>query len=58
VPFGSLLIAFGLFLLGGSYSIFRADHEQKGRTGAQVGVAVVLLLAGLLAVAGGVLRLV
>ena len=58
MPFGSLLIAFGLFLLGGSYSIFRADHEEKGRTGGQVGVAVVLLLAGLLAIAGGVLRLV
>ncbi|HEV7728470.1 MAG: uncharacterized protein JWQ26_215 [Modestobacter sp.] len=58
MPFGSVLIALGLFLLGGSYSIFRADHDEKGRTGSQVGFAVVLLLAGLLAIGGGVLRLI
>ena len=58
MPFGSVLIALGLFLLGGAYSIFRADHDVKGRTSAQVGFAAVLLLAGLLAIGGGVLRLV
>jgi hypothetical protein len=57
VPFGSVLIALGLFLVGGSYSIFRADDDEKGRTRSQVGFAAVLLLAGLLAIGGGVLRL-
>ena len=58
MPFGSVLIALGLFLLGGAYSIFRADSDTKGRTGPQVAFAVLLLLAALIATAAGVLWLV
>jgi hypothetical protein len=56
--FGVVLVVLGGFLLGGAYSIFRADSDTKGRTVPQVVFAVVLLLAALLATVGGVLRLV
>ena len=56
--FGIALLVVGGFLLGGAYSIFKADSDTKGRTGPQVAIAVVLLVAALLATAGGVLRLV
>jgi hypothetical protein len=56
--FGVALLIVGGFLLGGAYSIFKADSDTKGRTGPQVAVAVVLLLAALLATASGILRLV
>jgi hypothetical protein len=56
--FGIALLVVGGFLLGGAYSIFRADSDAKGRTGPQVAFAVVLLVAALLATASGVLRLV
>ena len=56
--FGLVLLLFGGFLLGGAWSMWRADSETKGRTGPQVVVAVVLLLAALLASAAGILRLV
>ena len=55
---GIALLVVGGFLLGGAYSMFRADSDSAGRTGPQVAVAVVLLLAALLATAAGVLRLV
>jgi hypothetical protein len=58
VNFGLVLLILGGFLLGGAWSIWRADSETKGRTGPQVVVAVVLLLAALLATAAGILRLV
>jgi hypothetical protein len=58
VDFGIVLLVVGGFLLGGAYSVFRADSETKGRTGPQVAIAVVLLAAALLATASGVLRLV
>jgi hypothetical protein len=58
VSFGGLLLVVGGFLLGGAYSIFRADHDEKGRTGPQVAFAVLLLVAALIATAAGVLRLV
>jgi hypothetical protein len=48
----------GGFLLGGSYSIFRADSDTRGRTGPQVAFAVVLLVAALLSSVAGVLYLV
>jgi hypothetical protein len=57
VSLGGLLLVLGGFLLGGAYSIFRADSDEKGRTGPQVAFAAVLLLAALLATAAGALRL-
>jgi hypothetical protein len=56
--FGIALLVVGGFLLGGAYSIFKADSDTKGRTGPQIAVAVVLLVGALLATAAGVLRLV
>jgi len=58
VSFGGLLLVLGGFLLGGAYSIFRADSDTKGRTGPQVAFAAVLLAAALLATVAGVLYLV
>ncbi len=58
MTFGIALLLLGGFLLGGSYSIWRADSDTKGRTGPQVAFAVLLLVAALLATASGVLRLV
>jgi hypothetical protein len=56
--FGIVLLVVGGFLLGGAYSIFRADHDAKGRTGVQVAFAVILLAAAVLATVSGTLRLV
>jgi hypothetical protein len=58
VDFGLVLLLLGGFLLGGAWSIWRADSDTKGRTGPQVAFAVILLIAALLATAAGVLRLV
>ena len=55
--FASGLIAIGLFLLGGAFSIFRADHPTQGRTRGQLVFTGVLVLAGALAIASGLLRL-
>jgi hypothetical protein len=58
VNFGIALLLVGGFLLGGAYSIARADSDTKGRTGPQIGLAVILLVAALLATVSGVLYLV
>jgi hypothetical protein len=58
VTFGVALLLVGGFLLGGSYSIFKADSDTEGRTGPQVVFAVVLLVAALIASVAGVLYLV
>jgi len=58
VTFGVALLLVGGFLLGGSYSIFKADSDTQGRTGPQVAFAVVLLVAALLSSVAGVLYLV
>jgi hypothetical protein len=58
VNFGLILIVVGGFLLGGSYSIWRADSDTKGRTAPQVAFALILLIAALLASVSGVLRLI
>jgi hypothetical protein len=58
VNFGVILLVFGGFLLGGAWSIWRADDEEKGRTGPQVAMAVIVLLSALLATAAGILRLI
>ena len=56
--FGVVLVVLGGFLMGGAWSIWKADHDTKGRTGPQVAFAVLLLIAAVLATASGVLRLV
>ena len=58
MTFAVLLIVLGGFLLGGAWSIWKADHDTKGRTGPQILFAVVLLVAALLATASGILRLI
>ena len=58
MAFGNVLIIVGLFLLGGAWSIFRADHDTKGRTGGQWVFAGILVAAAALAIAGGILYLV
>ena len=55
---GILLLVLGGFLIGGTWSIWKADSDTAGRTGPQIAFAVVLLLAALLATAAGILRLV
>jgi hypothetical protein len=56
--FGITLLIVGGFLLGGAYSIFKADSDTEGRTGPQLAFASILLVAALLATVSGVLRLV
>jgi hypothetical protein len=58
MDFGVVLVVLGGFLLGGAWSIWKADHDTRGRTGPQVFFAVVLLVAALLATVSGILRLV
>jgi hypothetical protein len=58
VDFGLILLVLGGFLLGGAWSIWRSDSDTEGRTGPQMAIAVILLLAALLASASGILRLV
>ena len=58
MTFGLVLLLLGGFLIGGAWSIWRADSDTDGRTGPQVAFAVVLLLAALLASAAGILRLI
>ena len=57
MTFGIALLVVGGFLLGGAWSIFKADSDTEGRTGMQVAFAVILLAAALLATASGILRL-
>lgn len=54
--FASGLVVIGCFLLGGAWSIFRADDPVKGRTSAQWVFSAVLLVAAGLAIAAGILR--
>jgi hypothetical protein len=58
VDFGVVLLVLGGFLLGGAWSMWRADSDTKGRTGPQIAIAVILLVAALLATASGILRLI
>ena len=53
-----VLLLAGGFLLGGAFSIWRADSDTDGRTGLQVFFAVVLLVAAVLASTSGILRLI
>ena len=58
MTFPILLLLLGGFLLGGAWSIWKADSDTKGRTGPQVVFALILLIAALLATASGILRMV
>lgn len=58
MTFAVMLVVVGGFLLGGAWSIWKADHDTKGRTGPQIAFAVVLLVAAVLATVSGLLRLV
>ena len=58
MTFPILLLLLGGFLLGGAWSIWKADSDTKGRTGPQVVFALILLIAALLATAAGILRMV
>ncbi|SFL19033.1 hypothetical protein [Geodermatophilus ruber] len=58
MTFAVLLLVVGGFLLGGAWSIWKADSDTKGRTGPQVAFVVVLLVAAALATASGILRMV
>lgn len=58
MSFPILLLVLGGFLLGGAWSIWRADSDTEGRTRPQVIFAAILLAAALLATASGILRLV
>ncbi|SHN68099.1 hypothetical protein SAMN05660350_01587 [Geodermatophilus obscurus] len=58
MTFAVLLLVVGGFLLGGAYSIWKADSDTEGRTGPQVAFAVLLLVAAVMATVSGVLRLV
>ncbi|WP_448639982.1 hypothetical protein [Geodermatophilus sp. URMC 63] len=58
MSFGAVLVVVGGFLLGGAWSIWKADHDTRGRTGPQIAFAAILLVAALLATASGILRLV
>jgi hypothetical protein len=58
VSFPILLLILGGFLLGGAWSIWRADSDTEGRTRPQIVFALILLVAALLATASGILRLV
>ncbi|MGY1711397.1 hypothetical protein ACI8AC_18010 [Geodermatophilus sp. SYSU D00758] len=57
MTFAVLLLVVGGFLLGGAWSIWKADSDTDGRTGPQVAFTVVLLVAAVLATAAGILRL-
>jgi hypothetical protein len=58
VTFALVLLPLGGFLLGGAWSVWKADSDAAGRTGPQVFFAVSLLVAAVIASAAGILRMV
>ena len=58
MTFALVLLLLGGFLLGGAWSIWKSDSDTDGRTGPQVGFAVVLLVAAVMASGAGILRLI
>jgi hypothetical protein len=58
VTFALVLLLAGGFLLGGAWSVWKLDTEDRGRTPVQLVLAGVLLVAALLATTAGILRLV
>jgi hypothetical protein len=58
VTFPLVLLLVGGFLLGGAWSVWKLDTEERGRSTGQKVFAIVLLVAAVLATASGILRLV
>ena len=58
MTFPLVLLLLGGFLLGGAWSVWKLDTEDRQRSTTQGVVAVVLLVAALLATASGILRLI
>jgi hypothetical protein len=58
VNFGGVLLVVGGFLLGGAWSMWRMNDEGTRRSGPQIALTAILLVAALLATASGILRLV
>ncbi len=58
MTFPLVLLLAGGFLLGGAWSVWKLDTDERERSTMQVILAVVLLAAALLATASGILRLV
>ena len=58
MTFPLVLLLLGGFLLGGAWSVWKLDTDERPRSTGQTVVAAVLLLAALLATASGILRLV
>ena len=58
MTFALVLLLLGGFLLGGAWSVWKADSDADGRTGPQVFFAVALLAAAVVASASGILRMV
>ena len=57
MTFPLVLLLVGGFLLGGAWSVWKLDTDERERSTMQVVLAVVLLVAALLATAAGILRL-
>ena len=55
---GLVLLLVGGFLLGGAWSVWKLDTDERPRSTGQTVVAAVLLVAALLATASGILRLI
>ena len=58
MTFPLVLLILGGFLLGGAWSVWRLDVDERPRTTAQTVIALILLVAALLATASGILRLI
>jgi hypothetical protein len=57
VTFPLVLLLLGGFLLGGAWSVWKLDVDERPRTSGQTLVAGALLVAALMATAAGILRL-
>ena len=56
MTFALVLLLLGGFLLGGAWSVWKLDTDERPRTTGQTVVAVALLVCALLATASGILR--
>ncbi|RBY85612.1 hypothetical protein [Blastococcus sp. TF02A-30] len=59
MTFGLVLLIFGGFLLGGTWSVWQSGQDEgRPRSGPQIALAAVILIAALLATVAGILYLV
>ncbi|GAA3170736.1 hypothetical protein GCM10010531_25020 [Blastococcus jejuensis] len=56
MTFPLLLLVLGGFLLGGAWSVWKLDTDERARSTGQTVIAVALLVCALLATASGILR--